>query len=86
MFNFFNARTDRLKLLSGITKNKAFILIMVAVLVIQIAFIYLGGAVLRTTPLTLSEIGVTAAMALLVFPAELLRKLVWRLVFGKRGY
>jgi magnesium-transporting ATPase (P-type) len=86
VFNCFNARTDRLRLLSGITQNRAFILIMAAVLAIQIAFVYLGGAVLRTIPLTLSEIGVTAAMALLVFPAELLRKLVWRIVFGKKGY
>ncbi len=86
VFNCFNARTDRLKLFSGITKNRAFILIMAAVLAIQIAFVYLGGAVLRTAPLTLREIGVTAAMALLVFPAELARKLIFRLIFGKRGY
>jgi magnesium-transporting ATPase (P-type) len=86
VFNCFNARTDRLRLFSGITKNKAFILIMAAVLAIQIAFVYLGGAVLRTAPLTAREIAVTAAVALLVFPAELLRKLLFRLLFGKRGY
>ena len=86
VFNCFNARTDRLRIFSGITKNKAFILIMAAVLAIQIAFVYLGGAVLRTVPLTAREIAVTAAMALLVFPAELLRKLLFRLLFGKRGY
>ena len=86
VFNCFNARTDRLKLLSGITKNKGFILIMAAVLAVQILFVYLGGAVLRTSPLTLSELGITAALALLVFPAELVRKLAWRLFFGKKGY
>ena len=86
VFNCFNARTDRLKLFSGITKNKAFIFIMAAVLAIQILFVYLGGAVLRTAPLTLRELLVTAAVALLVFPAELLRKLLFRLLFGKRGY
>ena len=86
VFNCFNARTDRLKLFSGITKNKAFIFIMAAVLAIQILFVYLGGAVLRTSPLTLRELLVTAAVALLVFPAELLRKLLFRLLFGKRGY
>ena len=86
VFNCFNARTDRLNLLSGIAKNKAFILIMSAVLAVQVAFVYLGGAVLRTMPLTLRELAVTAAVALLVFPAELIRKLLWRLFFGKRGY
>ena len=86
VFNCFNARTDRLNLFSGIAKNKAFALIMSAVLTVQVVFVYLGGAVLRTTPLTFREISVTAAMALLVFPAELIRKLLWRLLFGKRGY
>ena len=86
VFNCFNARTDRLNLLSGIAKNKAFILIMTAVLALQVAFVYLGGAVLRTTPLTLRELVATAFLALLVFPADLLRKLLWRIIFGKRGY
>ena len=86
VFNCFNARTDRLNLLSGIAKNRAFILIMTAVLAVQVAFVYLGGAVLRTTPLTLRELLATAFLALLVFPADLLRKLLWRLFFGKRGY
>ncbi len=86
VFNCFNSRTDRLKLFSGITRNRAFIFIMSAVLLIQIAFIYLGGAVLRTAPLTWHELAVTGALALLVFPCELMRKLLWRLFFGKKGY
>ncbi len=86
VFNCFNCRTDRLKLFSGITRNPTFILIMTAVLLVQITFIYLGGAVLRTAPLTIRELSVTAAIALCVFPFELLRRLLWRLFFGKRGY
>ncbi len=86
VFNCFNSRTDRLKLFAGITKNRAFILIMAAVSAVQIIFIYLGGAVLRTAPLSLRELGATAALALLVFPAELVRKLLWRMFFGKKGY
>jgi len=86
VFNCFNCRTDRLKLFSGITRNPAFMLIMAAVLSVQIVFVYLGGAVLRTAPLTLRELSVTAALALCVFPLELLRRLLWRLFFGKRGY
>ena len=86
VFNCFNARSDRLKTFSGITKNPAFILIMAAVLFVQILFVYLGGSVLRTSPLTLRELGVTAAMALCVFPFDFIRKTLWRVFFGKRGY
>ncbi len=86
VFNCFNTRTDRLKIFAGLSRNRAFILIMVAVLVIQILFVYLGGSVLRTSPLTARELAVTFLLALSVFPAELLRK-AWRRFRGKReGY
>lgn len=84
VFNCFNARTDRVKMFSGIGQNKAFIFIMSAVLFIQILFIYLGGPVLRTLPLTPRELLITLALSLLVFPAELLRKCILRL-FGRKG-
>ncbi len=86
VFNCFNARTDRVKLFSGLGKNKTFILIMSGVLFIQILFIYLGGPVLRTLPLTLKELVITFLLSLTVFPAELLRKLVLRLFGRKKGY
>ena len=86
VFNCFNARTDRVKLFSGLGKNKTFILIMSGVLFIQILFIYLGGPVLRTLPLTLRELGITFLFSLLVFPAELVRKLVLRMFGRKKGY
>lgn len=86
VFNCFNARTDRVKLFSGLSKNKGFMLIMSAVLCIQVVFIYLGGTVLRTLPLTLRELSITFAISLLVFPAELLRKLILKLIGKKKGY
>ena len=86
VFNCFCARTDRLRLLANITKNKAFIFIMAAILLIQIVFVYLGGSVLRTAPLTPAELCLTSLLALTVFPADLVRKLIWRLIAGKRGY
>ncbi len=86
VFNCFNARTDRLKVLSGLRKNHAFCLIMTAVLVIQVIFVYVGGQVLRTAPLTLREMGLTAILAALVFPAELIRKLFWRLKGRGKGF
>ena len=86
VFNCFNARTDRLNILAGLSRNKGFCFIMTAVLAVQILFVYVGGAVLRTAPLTAEELGVASLLALSVFPAEFLRK-VWRRLSGKgEGY
>ncbi len=84
VFNCFNTRTDRLKLFAGISRNMTFILIMLLICTVQLVFVYLGGSVLRTMPLTPEELGFTLLLALSVFPAELLRKLLWRLR-GKKG-
>ncbi|MBQ9781204.1 MAG: calcium-translocating P-type ATPase, PMCA-type [Clostridia bacterium] len=86
VFNCFSCRTDRLRLGAGLAKNKTFCLVMTAVLVIQVLFVYVGGAVLRTAPLTPGELGLTCGLSLLVFPAELIRKLWWRLRGHKEGY
>ncbi|MCQ2354807.1 MAG: cation-transporting P-type ATPase [Clostridia bacterium] len=79
VFNCFNARTDRLRILANISKNPTFIAIMTAVLTIQIAFVYLGGSVLRTVPLTAGELAFSMFASLLVFPADLFRKMIRRL-------
>ena len=86
VFNCFNARTDRLKLTAGLSKNAVFLLIMGAILTIQILFVYLGGNVLRTVPLTARELLVTMALSLVVFPADILRKAVLRLRKKRSGY
>lgn len=86
VFNCFNARTDRLNLFAGLRKNPVFLVIMIAILVIQIAFVYLGGSVLRTAPLTARELLVTMSLSFAVFPAELIRKALWRLRGKKQGY
>ena len=86
VFNCFNARTDRLSLFGGLSKNPIFVLIMAAVLVTQLVFVYVGGEVLRTAPLTPRELLVTMLLSLLVFPADFVRKIAWRFFVGKRGY
>lgn len=86
VFNCFNARTDRLNLLAGLSRNKPFCLIMLAVLLTQILFVYIGGAVLRTAPLTAYELGLTFLLSLTVFPVELIRKIGWRLKGRSEGY
>ena len=78
----FHARTDRLRLFANLSKNRAFLAIMTLICVVQILFVYLGGSVLRTMPLTAHELLYTLSLSLLVLPAELLRKLLWRL-FGR---
>ena len=86
VFNCFNCRSDRLKMLSGITKNPAFIGIMTLIAAVQIVFVYLGGSVLRTLPLTASELIFTLLLSLCVFPVEFLRRLIWRLRGKKNGF
>ncbi len=87
VLNCFNARVDSLNFFRGLGKNKIFTLIMAAVAAVQIAFVYLGGSILRTAPLLLSELTTAFWCALLVFPAELVRKIIWRIFKGKgKGY
>ncbi len=84
--NCFNCRSDRLSLFAGIAKNRLFLLIIGFVLAVQLVFVYLGGSVLRTMPLTPEELLYTLLLSLLVFPFEFLRKLFWRLSGHRRGY
>ena len=86
VFHCFNARTDRILLLSKLSKNKTFIFIMALILTVQILFIYLGGSVLRTVPLSLNKLKITLLLALSVFPADLIRKIFLRLIGKKRGF
>ena len=86
VFNCFNCRCDRLYLFSGIGENRTFLPIMLSVAAVQILFVYLGGSVLRTMPLGGEELLYTLLLSLLVFPAELIRKLLWRLGGHRKGF
>jgi len=86
VLNCFCARTDRLNIFSDIGKNKVFLIIMAMISAIQIIFIYLGGSVLRTTPLTSRELIYTLGISLIVIPADFARKLLWRILGKKNGY
>lgn len=85
VFNCFNAHTNRLNVFANLSKNKPFITIMIAVCTIQLAFVYLGGSVLRTVPLTSRELAFTFAAALLVFPIDALRKIFFRIFSKDKG-
>ncbi len=86
VLNCFCCRGDRMNLMRGISKNPAFIFIMLMIVCVQIGFVYLGGTVLRTAPLTLSELKYTLLLSFCVIPAELLRRIFWRLRGKKTGF
>ena len=77
----FNTRTPRINILANLGRNKAFLMIMPAVAVIQLLMIYFGGEVFRTVPLRFNELLLTAAFAFSIIPADMLRKLF----VGKRA-
>ena len=84
VLNCFNARTDRVRMLMGLSQNRAFLFIMAAVAAVQILFVYLGGAVLRTMPLTPRELLFTLLLAAAVLPVGWLH-LLHRRIGGKKG-
>jgi len=84
VLNCFNARTDRVRMSKGLLRNRVFLLIMLAVAAVQIAFVYLGGAVLRTMPLTPRELAFTLLLSLCVLPVGWLH-LLHRRLCGKKG-
>ena len=81
-----NSRTDRLNIFNGITQNPAFVTIMILILVIQISFIYFGGALLRTVPLLPGELLFAFLLAFSAVPFELIRKIIWRFSGHVEGF
>lgn len=75
IFNSFNARTNRLNILSNITKNKVFLIITLFIVAVQILMIYYGGDTFRTSGLNIREFMVMILIALTVIPIDFLRKI-----------
>lgn len=85
IFNAFNTRTHRLKLLSHINKNKVFVVIILFILLIELLLIYYGGSLFRCTGLTFIELNITLLISLTVIPFDLFRKIILRLFSYKEG-
>lgn len=79
IFNCILARSSRLWVFSNISRNKAFILIMLLISVIQICMIYFGGAVFRCVPLLAGELSFVILLSMTVIPFDLIRRLIYRL-------
>ncbi len=70
----FAVRTPSRNLLTGLGKNKAFLVIMPMVAGIQLLILYFGGQVFRTVPLAGDSLGICLALALTVLPVDGIRK------------
>ncbi len=76
VFNAFNARCDGIDLLENLALNKQFLTVMFGIALVQIVMTYLGGNMLRTAGLTISEWVVTIILALTIFPVDIIRKII----------
>lgn len=79
LFNCLSARSDRLRLLAGIGKNRTFMIIMAAIALIQLGMIYFGGALFRAYPLHVSELWRVVLLSATVIPFDICRRVFVRL-------
>ena len=77
--NCFTSRSERLWILSDISKNIAFILIMVGICAIQFVMIYFGGEVFRCIPLNIGEMMLSLTLAFTVIPFDFIRRIIKKL-------
>ena len=76
VFNGFNARTTSKNIFEHIGQNKDFLKVMGLIVVVQVIMTYLGGVVLRTTPLAINEWFIILVLALSIIPVDLIRKAI----------
>jgi len=74
LFNCVNARTERLRLFSGILRNRLFLPLIALISAIQLLMVYRGGELFRTVPLAPAELLRVLLLASTVIPADLIRK------------
>lgn len=79
LMNCFIARTPRLNLTAHLSKNRSFLIIMIAVSLIQLGMIYFGGTVFRAAPLPFDKLIIVVLLALSILPLELFRRFWKRL-------
>ena len=78
-FNGFNIRTDGFNLFEGISKNKLFVEIAIAIFAITFVLAQFGGDIMGCTALTATQWAVTVGLAFLIIPVDLVRKVVIRI-------
>ena len=79
-FNGFNARTSHINPFENLGRNKNFLRVMLSIFILQLAFVTFGGKVLSVERLSLSSWMICLALAFMVIPVDMLRKMI----VGKR--
>ncbi|MBR4104030.1 MAG: calcium-translocating P-type ATPase, PMCA-type [Thermoguttaceae bacterium] len=77
-FNGFNARTDKLNVLHGLSKNPTFLIVFAGVFALQFVFVTFGGKVLHVQPLSASSWLCCALLAFAVVPLDMIRKFAFK--------
>lgn len=75
-FNGFNARTEHLNVFEGLDRNPGFLVIMASILAMAVVFVTFGGNLLSVESLSLEHWFLCAALAVLVIPIDMVRKLL----------
>ena len=75
LFNFLSARSERIRILSNIGKNKPFVFILLFIAAIQIVIIYFGGELFRSVPLSIKELFLIIETAFSVLIFDIIRRL-----------
>ena len=75
-FNGFNARTEHTNPFEHLGRNKNFLLVIGALLVLQFLFVTFGGAVLSVEPLSWTSWLVCLLIAFLIIPIDIIRKAI----------
>lgn len=83
VLNCFNARTERMNLMKGVSKNRPFVIIITFVLLTQLLMIYFGGEIFRTMPLAAKQLAAATLISFTVIPADLVRKAFLKLTKQK---
>ena len=73
-FNGFNARTSHINPFENLGRNRNFLLVMLAIFLLQFVFVTFGGDVLSVEALTPQSWLVCLILAFLVIPIDMVRK------------
>ncbi len=76
--NGFNVRVTGINIFHHLSKNKGFIEVMALIIVIQVILTYIGGSLLRTTPLLMNEWFVVIVAAISVIVVDVIRKIIFK--------
>ncbi len=83
IFNALSARTNRLKIIANIKKNKVLIAIIGFITIVQIFIIYKGGNLFRTHGLNMKEFIIMFILSISVLPVDFIRKIIIKMLYGK---